>query len=209
MDILIIGADTVGVNLAEELSRSGDNVVVVDRDAEKLLALDYLDCTTILGVPLELEVLEEAGVKSVDAVACVTESENMNVMLGQMIKKIYNKEKVLVQISNPENESIYQAMGIETICSTTMIIEKILSSMGYSASGDMTTILGFPVFYNLRKVTAEWDGSKVSEIEKMLEVHILAVAFQGSLSLVTGDYRVKSGENLVILSLEDEREKGQ
>ncbi len=50
MKIIILGAGQVGSNLAEHLVREGNDLTVVDLDAEKLAALqDRFDLRTICG----------------------------------------------------------------------------------------------------------------------------------------------------------------
>ena len=131
MEVLLIGAGKVGANLAEELIDAGEDVIIIEQNPEILQNLDHLDCTKIEGMPIDIDVLESAGIRSVDAVACVSDNENMNVMAGQLIKNIYDKEKVIVKIENPANESMYQAMGLQTVCTTSMIIGAVLQNLDY------------------------------------------------------------------------------
>ncbi len=207
MDIMIIGAGAVGTNLAEELTRLGESIVIVEQDKELLASLDYIDCPKVQGVPIDMEVLEKAGVKTIDAVACVTESENMNVMLGQMLQKIYGLKNVIVHILNPENEGIYKSMGLKTISSTTSTIEMVLSRLGFSASTDTTSALGFPLVYKLRRVTDEWDGVAAKVLEKELSSRVLAVAEDNSLSLVSSDYILRENQEIILVSLPEEDEE--
>lgn len=201
MDIMIIGADRVGRRLAEQLVDLGEDIIVVDADAEKLSQLEHLNCTKIQGVALEPDVLEKAGIKDVNAVICASDNENMNVMVGQMILTLYQVDKVIVRIEYSSNENLYQAMGLQTVCSTSMVIESFLQNLGFTPSRDVTSVLGYPVVYDLREVTESWDGVSVDELERKLRAHVLAVEDGDSLALVTRDYRLHKNQNIVLVSL--------
>lgn len=204
MEILIVGCGRVAANLAEILIESGEAISIIDDSPDNLLNVAHLDCTKVEGMPLETSVLEKAGIGNVNAVLCISNNENMNVMVGQMASRLYNVDQVVVRIFNPENEPVYQALGLQTICSTSMTMDSILSVLGFSQSSDNTSVLGYPIRYDLREVTDSWNDVTVSEVEKQLKVHVLAVAEENALRLVSRDYRFKSGEHVVLVSLPEE-----
>ena len=204
MEIMIIGTGKVGTNLAEALIDAGETISIIEPSADKLLNVQHIDCTKVQGVPFEIDVLERAGIKNVDAVVCVSDNENSNVLVGQMVKNIYDIEKVIIRISNPNNESIYQAMGLQTVSTTTMTIERVLFNLGFAPSTDLTTILGYPIAYDLRRITDNWDGVTVNELERNLGVHILAVLDGKKLNLVARDYVLKENQEVIIVSLPEQ-----
>lgn len=204
MEILIVGCGRVGANLAEILIESGEAISIVDDNPDNLLNVDHLDCTKVEGMPLEISVLEKAGINNVDAVLCISNSENMNVMVGQMASKLFNVERVAVRIFNPENEAVYQALGLQTICSTSMTTESILGFLGFTQSSDYTTVLGYPIRYDIREVTDSWVNATVADVEEQLKLHVLAIAEPDSLRLVSRHYRFRRGEHVVLVSLPEE-----
>ena len=201
MQILIMGCGRVGSRLAEVLIDNGEDLVILDQDPDNLELVSHLDCTKIQGMPLETVILEKAGISNVDAVLCLSDNENMNVMVGQIAVKLYNVPQVIVRIYNPENETVYQALGLQTICSTSMTLEKAMQVLGFSQSEDLTSVLGYPVRYDLREVTESWDGVTVDEVERKLKCNVLAIANSDSLKLVTRDYVFSAGEHVVLVTL--------
>ena len=204
MEIMIIGSGRVGTNLAEVLIETGEDLIILDHNPDNLLNVAHLNCTKVQGMPLETSVLEKAGIGNVDAVLCVSDNENMNVMVGQIAAKLYNVPKVVVRIFNPENETVYQALGLQTICSTSMTMERALSVLGFSQSADLTSVLGYPVRYDLREVTDSWTGATVAEVERKLKVHVLAVASDDNFQLVSRDFVFSEGQHVILVSLPDE-----
>jgi trk system potassium uptake protein TrkA len=84
-DIIIIGCGRVGSQLASRLSQSDNNVTVIDRDIRAFsnLGQDF-NGATIQGVGFDEDVLIEAGVRTCDAVAAVTQLENTNLMIAEV-----------------------------------------------------------------------------------------------------------------------------
>ncbi len=204
MEIMIVGAGRVGSNLAEILMDAGEDITIVEANPENLAKVAHLDCTQIQGVPIERAVLEKAGIQNVEAVLCMTDNENMNVMVGQIAVKLYNVNQVIVRIFNPGNETAYQALGLQTICSTSMTLAKTLSVLGLSQSEDLTSVLGYPIRYDLREVTASWEGKTVAEVEQRMKLHVLAIASDDMLRLVARDYVFTRGEHVILVTLPDE-----
>lgn len=204
MEILIVGCGRVGANLADILIDNGEAVSIIEQNPDNLLNAEHLDCSKLEGMPLDINVLEKAGISNVDAVLCISDNENMNVMVGQMAMKLFDVRHVAVRIFNPANEAAYQALGLRTICSTTMTIESVLAFLGFSQTSDQTNILGFPVRYDLREVTESWIGVSVAEVEKQLKLHVAAVIEDEALRLVSRDYHFAGGEQVVLLSLPEE-----
>ena len=53
-------------------------------------------------------------------------------------------------------------------------------------------------------MTESWHEVTVAEVEKKLKVHVLAVAEENSLKLVSRDYRFSEGEHVILVSLPEE-----
>ena len=73
MNIVIAGAGAVGTHLARLLSKENLNVVLVDKEEERLVKLnDALDIITLTGEPTSISVLQNAGVDKADLFIAVT-----------------------------------------------------------------------------------------------------------------------------------------
>ena len=72
MNIIVVGCGKVGSMLASSLSREGHDVAVVDRVEENfsLLDSDFVGFT-IPGVPIDQDVLKQAGIEGCDAICAM------------------------------------------------------------------------------------------------------------------------------------------
>ncbi len=124
MYIIMIGCGRLGSVLAEELSGLGHNVVVIDKNS---LALDVLgerfNGITITGDALSLEVLEKAGIKNADVVCSLTGNDNLNIVVAQLVKKMFDVKKVILQIHDSSKEEIVQK-GVKIINRSTLFVEE-------------------------------------------------------------------------------------
>lgn len=84
MKIIILGAGQVGGTLSENLSIDNE-VTVVDKDSERLLALqNRFDIRTVKGMASYPSVLEDAGADDADMIIAVTSSDEANIVACQV-----------------------------------------------------------------------------------------------------------------------------
>ncbi len=84
MKIVIIGAGSVGYELARTISLREHDVVLVEKDAEQLAAVsEQLDCHFVCGNGVSPQVLRDVGMRDCDLFAAVTEQDEINIIACQ------------------------------------------------------------------------------------------------------------------------------
>ena len=128
--IIIIGCGRLGSYLANNLSRSGHSVVVVDNDESSFASLSTsFSGFQIVGDAAEFSVLKQAKIDQADALITSTQEDNLNLMIAQVAKTIFHVPKVMARVFDPSREKIYREFGIETICPTSLAGDLFLESM--------------------------------------------------------------------------------
>lgn len=129
-DIIVVGCGRVGSQLATRLSQSDNNVTVIDRDMASFsnLGPDF-NGATIQGVGFDEDVLMEAGIKTCDAVAAVTQLDNTNLMIAEVCDKLYGVSHVVARLHDPSHERAYSLLGIDYSCGTTLVAEEIYAKL--------------------------------------------------------------------------------
>ncbi|MDC1015780.1 NAD-binding protein [Candidatus Thioglobus sp.] len=104
MKILILGAGQVGSTLAKYLCLDDDNdITIVDQKEEMLIPLQrHLDIKTVIGYGAYPSVLEKAGIKSMDLVIAVMNSDERNMVACRMAHTLYHVEKKIARIRTTE-----------------------------------------------------------------------------------------------------------
>ena len=130
MYVIIAGCRKVGSSLAMELAQENHDVVVIDSDPERFKALGSgFNGVTITGMPIDEDVLRDAGAVQADALAAVTEDDNMNIMISQVAKELFHVPTVITRLYDPRRETIMSGMGLTTVCPTTLAVQQIKSQL--------------------------------------------------------------------------------
>lgn len=128
--IIIVGCGRLGSYLANRLSHDGHSVVVVDNDesAFELLSDEYSGFK-VEGDATELAVLKEAKLDEADWLIATTREDNINLMAAQIAKEVFHVKRVIARDFEPERETIYRELDIETVCPTTIAGDAVLESL--------------------------------------------------------------------------------
>lgn len=115
-NIIIVGCGRVGSQLATLLSQGDGNVCVVDRNAAAFSNLDRnFNGNTLQGVGFDEDVLVRAGVEEADVVAAVTQSDNSNLMVIEVARRIFHVPHVIARLYNPARERAYMQLGLDYV----------------------------------------------------------------------------------------------
>jgi trk system potassium uptake protein len=137
--IVIVGCGRLGSILANQLSRVGHLVVVIDKDEATFnnLSSDFSGFR-LEGDATRISVLKEAKIKSASVLFAATHEDNVNLMVAQIARKVFNVPHVLARVFDSRREQVFDKLGIETICPTSVAAEMFLLSVASrrAAKGD-------------------------------------------------------------------------
>ena len=103
MKVIIIGAGEVGYHIADILSKEKQDVILIDRDEERLQELaETLDVMTLHGSGSSPEVLKKAGLEQADMVIAVTDSDETNMVACLLASTQSRVSFKIARIRNPE-----------------------------------------------------------------------------------------------------------
>ena len=102
MKIIIAGAYAIGTHLARLLSRSKEDITLIDDSEERLASIgsDY-DLLTMVGQPTSLRILRDANVADADLFISVTPLESKNITACILAHELGAKRTV-AKVDNPE-----------------------------------------------------------------------------------------------------------
>ncbi|MGN0162723.1 MAG: Trk system potassium transporter TrkA [Candidatus Ornithomonoglobus sp.] len=135
--IIIVGAGKVGATLADKLTAEGNDITIVDKNAERVNRLSTMyDIMGITGNGSSYGTLIEAGIENADLIIAVTDSDELNLLCCTLAKKVGNCASI-ARVRNPDytDELSYlrDKLGI------TMILNPELE-----AAKEINRILHFP-----------------------------------------------------------------
>jgi len=116
MQVIIVGAGEVGYQIARFLSAEGVDVVVVDRDKNKIRRIsEELDVAVIEGEGGSPSVLKEAGADRADILLAVTDMDETNMISCLVAKVMFQLPRSVARIRNLEyinNDTLLQSISI-------------------------------------------------------------------------------------------------
>jgi len=122
MRIVIAGAGEVGFHLAKMMSSESQDIYIVDDNEDRLnYVQSHLDVYGVLGNAKEIKLLKEAKVHHCDLLIAATSSEETNLLVCILGKKLGAK-KTIARISNYEGigaemRALYTELGVDSIVS--------------------------------------------------------------------------------------------
>lgn len=130
MKVLIVGAGQVGYSLAELLKATGNPVVIVERDPQRAeWVRQSLAVPVIVGDGDDPTVLDEAGIRGVDAVCATTGEDEDNLVVGTLARYEFDVPHTLARVNDPRNEWLYGPeldMGIDVAISEAHLMAEML-----------------------------------------------------------------------------------
>ncbi|MGI9517459.1 MAG: NAD-binding protein, partial [Pirellulaceae bacterium] len=101
MNIVILGAGTVGTSIAEMMCETGHSVTMVDRNPAKTKVINAeLDVRAITGSASQSSVLFQAGISTADMCLAVTGVDEVNIVSAS-ISKAMGAHRAIARVFAP------------------------------------------------------------------------------------------------------------
>jgi trk system potassium uptake protein TrkA len=142
MRVVIAGAGSVGRSIARELLHNGHEVLLIDRDADDVVASRVPDAAWLLADACELSALEEAHLDECDVVVAATGDDKANLVVSLLAKTEFGVPRTVARVNNPKNEWMFdESWGVDVAVSTprlmTALVEEAVSV------GDLVRVFEF------------------------------------------------------------------
>lgn len=206
MNILIIGCGKVGSRLAIVLSKKGHDVSIVNRTDEgfNLLPNDFNGFTTV-GVPIDQDVLKKAGIESCDAVAAVTQDDNVNIMVSELAKELFKVPKVYTRIYDTSREDVFSHFGLQTVCPTNLTVDTICAALEDDNCINKLNLGTRTITFTSMCIPKEFIGQKVSDIEFENDEVLFAIERENDGLILVGlkDLKLDKNDKLIFSKIVD------
>ena len=127
MYVIVAGGGRIGHYLSRALIDAEHEVLMVEKDRGRAdyLAEELGEAVT-RGDACEIRTMREIGMERADVVVAVTGDDEDNLVICQMAKLRFRVPRTIAKVNNPENEDIFQRLGIDTTVSSTKIIFNLI-----------------------------------------------------------------------------------
>jgi len=199
MKVVVLGCGRMGSDLAYRLFQLGHEVSVVDQSPAALnnLPADFTG-RIVEGDALNQDVLHRAGIETADAVAAVTNSDVLNVVLARLARVEYDITHIVVRNLEPVYKPMMEAFEVQFVSAAlwgAQRIEELLSSESmrtvFSAGNGEVEIYEFVI-------PPEWADIPLSDLVTGNNVRAMSVTRTGKAFLPENSEILQEGDVLHI-----------
>ena len=205
LQIIIVGCGKVGRTLVEQLSKEGNDITIVDKDAEKVQTISGLyDVMGVTGNGASYSVQMDAGIENADLIIAVTDSDELNLLCCTVAKRVGNCAAIArVRTPDYSMEAGYlrDKLGLAMIINPEMEASRVAARILYAptalevnafAHGQAEMIkIKVPESNMLAGMKIARVGKEVDNIDKIL---ICAVERGEEVYIPSGDFKIEAGD---------------
>jgi trk system potassium uptake protein TrkA len=199
MHIVVLGCGDLGAQLARTLLRRGHEVTVVDSDPAAFERVGPgFKGHTVVGIGFDQEVLRKAGVRRADALAAVTNDDDLNIVAARVAREFFHVPRAVARVYNPEKAQIYLRMGLPAISPMAWSVDR-MAELLLSNPMEIVTSLGSGQVSLVRvEVTGQLVGHKVDDLLVPGDTEAVSVTRGGNTFLPTRGTELSAGDFLYL-----------
>lgn len=203
MNVIIVGGGKVGMHLAGMLRARGDQIKLIEVQADRLprLKRDLPAEVILVGSGSDPTVLEAAGVRQANVVAAVTGADEINLVVASLARFEFNVPRVIARINNPRNAWMFTSeMGVDVALNQADVMGHLIAEE--MSLGDMMTLLKlrkgqYSLVEEKIPPAAEVVGRAVRDLLLPDECALAAIIRQGQLLIPRGNLVLQPGDEVL------------
>jgi trk system potassium uptake protein TrkA len=208
--VVIAGGGRVGFHLARSLMANGHEVALIEQNpavATEIMA--RIDCPIIVGDGSMTPTLEEAGAARARVFAAVTGRDEDNLVACQTVKTLWQSAKTIARVSDPNNEDLYRALGVDATVSATSLIQSVVERELPGLSIKRILSLqggGVEILELLLPDAARVIGRPLRDVVLPRESNVIAILRGARTVVPRGDTVFQKGDVILTLVAKDQEE---
>jgi len=207
MRVIVVGCGGVGSALAFQLSQKGHQVTVIDQNEAAFdnLPIDFKG-RVIEGDVLARNVWQRAEIENADALAAVTDSDSLNVLVAHIARTEYQVARVVARNIDPRQQSLQEAFEIPIVGAASwgaQRVEELLTDVPLRVV--MLDSQAGLIIYHL-EVPAQWHGHPIQELLPESRYETLAWTRHGQTLQLSSAQKLESGDKIYLMAIPEEIE---
>ena len=204
-NVMILGGGRIGSKAARGLTNSKFKIKLIEKEKDRAfdLADDLPDTLVINGDGRNVELLEEENIQDMDAFISVTGNSETNIM-SCLVAKSKGVKKTVALVENIDYFELSHSIGIDTI-----INKKILAANSifrHIRRGEVVAMtklnnMDAEILEFIVKPTSKICNKRIKDLDFPISAIIGGVVRNGEGITALGDFKVQSGDRIVVCSL--------
>jgi len=218
MRIILVGAGRTGTQLARHLVQEKHDVSLIESNEERARhASNRLDCLVLHDEGNSITALEEAGIAKADALVCVTDSDEMNMIICGLAASRYPKLRKIARVRNEDYVHLNQytaqsgILGIDHLVHPDVEAARaVLRALSHGALGNIFDFAG--TSYELGSINVSegsaFDGLCIKDYHSLIKEDSLVILLEREsgasreCSLPQGNTVLQKGDRIHIIANE-------
>jgi trk system potassium uptake protein TrkA len=200
MRAVFIGANSIAVMTARLLLKRGHEVVIVERDKDRISALsEELDCGYVHGDGSKPAILRETDPDKTDVLFCLTGQDQANI-IASLVGRSLGFARVVTKIEDPEFEHICIELGLKDTIIPSRTIGRHLADLfeGQDPLELSTMIRDEARAFSF--VLHEDDAAAVKELGLPEATRVVCVYREGKFIMPDDDTALKADDEVVVIT---------
>ena len=207
MRVAIAGAGGVGRSIARELIDNEHDVMLIERDPEKVDPVRVPQAEWLQADAAELASLEEARLQDCDVVISATGDDKVNLVVSLLAKTEFAVRRVVARINHPDNEWLFtEAWGVDVAVSTPRVMVALVEEA--VSVGDLVRLMTFRQGQaNLVEITlpkgAPVVGQAVADMRLPRDSALTAIVRGSRVVIPSPEEPLEEGDELLFVAVQD------
>jgi trk system potassium uptake protein TrkA len=207
MRVAIAGAGGVGRSIARELIDNEHDVMLIERDPEKVDPGRVPQAEWLQADAAELASLEEARLQDCDVVISATGDDKVNLVVSLLAKTEFAVRRVVARINHPDNEWLFtEAWGVDVAVSTPRVMVALVEEA--VSVGDLVRLMTFRQGQaNLVEITlptgAPVVGQAVADMRLPRDSALTAIVRGSRVVIPSPEEPLEEGDELLFVAVQD------
>ena len=207
MRVAIAGAGGVGRSIARELIENEHDVMLIERDPDKVDPGRVPQAEWLQADACELASLEEARLQDCDVVISATGDDKVNLVVSLLAKTEFAVRRVVARINHPDNEWLFtEAWGVDVAVSTPRVLVALVEEA--VSVGDLVRLMTFRQGQaNLVEITlpkgAPVIGQAVADMRLPRDSALTAIVRGSRVVIPSPEEPLEEGDELLFVAVQD------
>jgi len=203
-NVMIVGGGRVGRITAKRLEKEL-NIKVLEMDKDRCMDLtNYLSEALVVNADARnLDMLEDEGIKDMDAFIAVTENTETNILTCLQAKS-FGVKKTIALVENIDYIDISQNIGIDSIINKKLIAASYM--VKYTLGAKVSTLKSLSgidadiVEFEVRAGSAV-TRKPIGQLAMPIDAIICGITRDGESFIATDDFQIETDDQVVVLAL--------
>lgn len=208
---LVIGMDTFGIALCEELTELGADVIALDKKEEAINRVTGIVENAVIGDSTDINVLREIGAQHADHVIVSIPGNVENSILTTMILSDMKVPKITVKVDNDYHAKVAEKVGATEVVSSEKSAGRRLARR--LLSDNVLDYYNITDDYGVYEIFIGEDFKTVKivdlDIRNRFDVNILLIKRGKNVILPKADSEIRSKDIVIVLGKHDRISKFQ